>query len=297
MAWYEYESAEERKERGQKELTKLQKKGETLVALQAPQGSRKLVTTFWGKAWCQHLEKYSDYEYRLPRGRSYLRQGNVYNLNIEPGAVSANVLGSSMYEVNVKIAPLDPEAWQRIKSECAGKVGSLLDLLSGNLGAGVMTVICERDTGIFPTPKEIKLSCNCPDWADMCKHVAAVLYGVGVKFDMDAALFFRLRGVDPSELLAVGAQELLSSAEANQELAGENLSALFGIDLTGTTEAVSAAEIVPKEAPEKAPVSTELPPASTAKKRKVAAKGKARATDQKQVKEKAKRGTRSKKEK
>ncbi len=233
MSWYQREEAEDHSARKQLELARRRKHGAALVPMVAPQGSRKLVSTFWGKAWCQHLEKYSDYEYRLPRGRSYLRQGQVYDLSVEPGMLRALVLGSSMYEVEVRIAPLNAEDWGRMQSACAGQVGSLLDLLSGNLGAGVMSVICERDGGIFPAPKEIKMSCSCPDWADMCKHVAAVMYGVGVLFDRDAALFFRLRQVDPADLLAAGAQELLSSTTgADEGLSGEDLSGLFGIDLT-----------------------------------------------------------------
>ncbi|NBV85946.1 MAG: hypothetical protein EBS01_06730 [Verrucomicrobia bacterium] len=232
MAWYQNEDAEDRSARKQLELARRRKHGAALVPLVVPQGSRKLVSTFWGKAWCQHLEKYSDYEYRLPRGRSYLRQGQVYDLSVEPGLLRALVLGSSMYEVEVRVAPLAAGDWSRLQAACAGQVGSLLDLLSGNLGAGVMTVICDRDGGIFPAPKEIKMSCSCPDWADMCKHIAAVMYGVGVMFDSDASLFFRLRQVDPADLLAAGAQELLPSVTgADAALLDEDLSGLFGIDL------------------------------------------------------------------
>ncbi len=238
MSWYQYESSEERKAGAQRELERRRKRGEEFVPLVVPQGSRKLVSTFWGKAWCQHLEKFQDYEYRLPRGRSYLRQGLVYNLSVDAGLVTAQVSGSSMYEVSVRVAPLQAEAWTDMKAACAGQVGSLLDLLSGNLGTGVMAVICDRDKGIFPTPKEIKMSCTCPDWADMCKHVAAVMYGVGVKFDSDGALFFRLRQVHPADLMAVGAGELLAGGEgAGDGLSGEDLSALFGIELSAQEEA------------------------------------------------------------
>jgi len=248
MSWHQYESSEERKAGAQRELERRRKRGEEFVPLVVPQGSRKLVSTFWGKAWCQHLEKFQDYEYRLPRGRSYLRQGLVYNLSVEAGVVTAQVSGSSVYEVNVRVAPLQAEAWTDMKSACAGQVGSLLDLLSGNLGTGVMAVICDRDKGIFPTPKEIKMSCTCPDWADMCKHVAAVMYGVGVKFDSDGALFFRLRQVDPADLMAAGAEELLSGGEgAGDGLSGEDLSALFGIDLSAEDE------VAPHEEPPKRP--------------------------------------------
>lgn len=291
MSWYQYESSNERKARGQQDLARRCKQGEELVSLVVPQGSRKLVSTFWGKAWCQHLEKYKDYEYRLPRGRSYLRQGLVYNLSVEAGLVTAQVLGSSMYEVSVQIAPLPAEAWAGMQAACAGQVGSLLDLLSGNLGAGVMEVICDRDKGIFPAPKEIKMSCTCPDWADMCKHVAAVMYGVGVKFDTDGALFFRLRQVDPADLLAAGAQELLSSSEgAGDGLSGEDLSALFGIELAGEEAAV-----VPQEQAPSRPIKEIQTLVSPKKKKKPATKAKPKAAVKSKPKVPKKGGTSSQK--
>ncbi len=248
MSWYPYDSRLEREEHIETELSRRRQKGEILVPISAPTGNKKLVQTFWGKAWCQNLEKYSDYEYRLPRGRSYLRQGHVYNLAIEPGRVSAIVVGSSFYEVNVTIAPLAASEWQSICEACAGQVGSLLDLLSGHLGAGVLSVISDSENGLFPKPKEIRLSCSCPDWADMCKHVAAVLYGVGVQLDVDPSLFFRLRSVDPSEVLASSAQELLSKA-VGEELAGEDLSALFGIDFAPDSAFNAPAEVPAMEVP------------------------------------------------
>jgi len=233
MSWYQYEDDGARKRQLMAQIEKRRKFGEAFEVVAAPQGSQKLVTTFWGKAWCKHLEAYSDYAYRLPRGRSYLRQGHVYNLAIGPGRVDANVSGSSLYEVRITIQPLAESDWKRIQAECAGRVGSLLDLLGGHLGQGVMEVICDRDNGIFPAPKEIRMSCSCPDWADMCKHVAAVMYGVGVKFDSDGALFFRLRQVDPADLMAAGAEELISGGDgAGDRLSGEDLSALFGIELS-----------------------------------------------------------------
>jgi uncharacterized Zn finger protein len=161
-----------------------------------------------------------------------LRQGFVYNLKIEPGSVEAIVSGSSLYEVQISIKPFPASDWNRIQSECSGRVGSLLDLLGGQLGKGVMEVICDRDKGIFPSPKEIQMSCTCPDWADMCKHVAAAMYGIGVKFDADPSLFFKLRGIDPLDLLSTSAHEVLSGLpQGSNELAGEDLEALFGIDL------------------------------------------------------------------
>ena len=234
MAWNSSSEGEESKEEVLRELDRRKKLGEVFVRLEAAKGSRKLVQSFWAKMWCQHLESYQDYESRLPRGRSYLRQGNVYNLEIEPGKISATVTGSHVYEVTVNIEPLPKEQWIEVLAACAGKVGSVLDLLAGKLGDGVLEVINNRENGLFPRPREIRFSCTCPDWADLCKHSAAVLYGVAVRFDSDPSLFFKLRNVDPAELLALGKAEALSGVVGvGDGLEGEDLSALFGIDLAG----------------------------------------------------------------
>jgi uncharacterized Zn finger protein len=246
MSWYGYEDAREQKEELRREMERRRLRGEVFEALTVPGTGKKLATTFWGQAWGRHLATYQDYETRLPRGRTYLRQGNVYNLAIEPGVISANVAGSSLYEVAVRITPLAPEVWDGIKRDCAGQVASLLDLLGGRLGDGVLRVITDRERGLFPKPKEIRFSCSCPDHADMCKHVAAVLYGVGVKLDAAPDLFFVLRSLDPSELLAGAADETLSAAEGHDTaLAGEDLSALFGIDLGEGLSALTDISVTP----------------------------------------------------
>ena len=271
MSWYSYEDGREKKAELHAKIERKKAKGQKFEVLEAPKGRGKLTQTFWGKAWCEHLESYQDYENRLPRGRSYLRQGNVYNLVIEPGLVTALVAGSSLYEVNITIAALQKGDWVRIQKECAGQVSSLLDLLGGKLGTGVLQVITDRETGLFPKPKEIRLSCSCPDWADMCKHVAAVLYGVGVKFDVDPALFFRLRSVDPTELLAAGAHEALATFPGEAaELAGEDLSALFGIELGEAEVPALPVEVPPKKL--KAPKSAKPKVAARPKAKKLPAK-------------------------
>ena len=210
-------------------MERRRKQGETLRPLDAPKGSSKLVKTFWGQAWCAQLELHSEYEYRLPRGRSYLRQGKVLDLHIEPGVVTAVVAGSELYDTEVRIAPLPAETWSEIKADCAGQVASLLDLLAGKLGDGVMRAITDPERGLFPKSREIRFNCTCPDHADLCKHVAAVLYGVGVMLETQPELLFVLRSVDAGELLAGGA--VAHSDGAHAALEGEDLSALFGIEL------------------------------------------------------------------
>lgn len=227
------EEASELKASVQRELTRRRLAGEPLVALAAPAGSRKLVRSFWGRAWCHHLEQYSDYETRLPRGRSYLRQGQVFDLAVAAGQITATVAGSRLYQVAVRIDPLAPETWSEIKSVCVGQVASLLDLWSGKLGDAVLEAISDPEGGLFPHPEEIRFTCDCPDYADLCKHAAAVLYGVAVRFDQEPELFFTLRSLDPSELIASRESALSALGATDEALAGEDLSALFGINLQG----------------------------------------------------------------
>jgi uncharacterized Zn finger protein len=250
MDWSQYESVQERREGMERELKKRISRGEVMEPLEIPVGKRRIAGTFWGKSWCEHIESYRDYENRLSRARSYLRQGSVYNLTVEPGKIRAQVAGSTLYDVEVTIKPAAPEDWVGIQQACAGQVGSLLDLLSGQLGSGVMEVISDKERGLFPSPREIRFNCSCPDYASLCKHSGAVLYGVAVKFDADPALFFRLRGVDPAELLSSGADQALSPA-AEAALDGEDLSALFGIDFgQGASEQALPETVLPEE-PEK----------------------------------------------
>ncbi len=195
---------------------------------------RKIVVTFWGKSWCENLERYSDYANRLPRGRTYVRNGSVVDLQIGPGVIKALVCGSEMYEVELKIKPVDEARWQAICHDCAGAVDSLVELLQGRLSKGVMERICQRETGLFPAPSEIKLDCSCPDWAGMCKHVAAVLYGVGARLDKQPELLFRLREVDEQQLIAQAATALplTNAAPASARLLDSgDLSEIFGLDM------------------------------------------------------------------
>lgn len=230
MSWDYYDSSS-RKDELQTELERRKKRGEKFVPVEAPAG-RNLCSTFWAQAWCRHLESYADYATRLPRGRSYLRGGKVFNLEIGRGTIHAEVAGQSLYEVEVKIDLLDADTWADLKERCAGQVASMLDLLSGKLGAGVMQAVTDKTDGLFPGPKQLRMRCSCPDWADLCKHLSAVLYSVAVMFDRDPRLFFALRGVDPAEMLGASAESLTAAAGgADTALEGVDLSELFGIEL------------------------------------------------------------------
>jgi uncharacterized Zn finger protein len=220
-----------RRARAAREVEKLKKK--RAVAPVVVEG-REIAQSFWGKAWCDNLERYSDYESRLPRGRTYVRNGSVIDLQIERGQLRALVSGSEIYQVEIDIAVAAPSRWKAICKDCAGSVGSLVELLQGKLSNNVMERVCRESEGLFPAPREIKLSCSCPDWADMCKHVAAVLYGVGARLDAAPDLLFTLRGVDRAELVSTaGADEQITRLGAASErvLADVDVAALFGLDM------------------------------------------------------------------
>ena len=232
--WYgfrPYVSVGERRRKAKEYTKKLQTKGRKISPVEII--GKKIATSFWGKAWCDHLESFSDYENRLPRGRTYVRNGSVVDLQINPGKVRAMVSGSEMYDVEIKFTPLAKPRWQAIKQQCGGQVASVVELLQGKLSDAVMSILTHRDRGLFPDPGEIELSCSCPDSAYMCKHVAAVLYGVGSRLDREPELFFTLRQVDQAELIeAVGLQIVSAPADdAEAAIADENLADVFGIDV------------------------------------------------------------------
>jgi uncharacterized Zn finger protein len=215
-------------------LAKLQKTGQVLSPVTANRGA--IAKSFWGKAWCQNLERYSDYTNRLPRGRTYLRNGSVIDLKIGPGEANALVMGSSLYRVSVKIAEVAGAHWQAIARDCARSIDTLVELLQGQLSTSVMERISRAGTGLFPTPKEISFSCSCPDSAAMCKHVAAALYGIGARLDADPELLFGLRRVDAKELIAragEGAAPVQKVPGAGRILDSSKLADVFGMDLGG----------------------------------------------------------------
>lgn len=226
-----YVPVAERKAKAAAKLKKLQAQGTPLqpVVLQG----RTIASTFWGKAWCKNLESYMDYENRLPRGRSYVRNGSVLHLDMKPGVITAKVDGSSLYAVKIKIAPVVPAKWHQLCQDCAGQIGSLLELLAGTLSDRVMGVMTRKETGLFPSPQEITLTCSCPDRATMCKHVAAVLYGVGARLDQQPDLLFLLRSVDQAQLVsrAVEADITAGTGQADAGTLGESdLADVFGIE-------------------------------------------------------------------
>lgn len=231
--WRPYVPVAERRRQAERKLAKLKKKGEVIAPVTIE--GRIIAKSFWGKSWCTNLERYSDYANRLPRGRTYVRNGSVVDLRIAKGEVVARVAGSSLYTVKATIAPVKTPRWKAICRDCAGTIDSLVELLQGRLAKGVMDRVCREGDGLFPAPGEIKLSCSCPDWADMCKHVAAVLYGVGARLDQTPQLLFVLRGVDENDLLAGAGPNLSLGKSAPHSKAvvldEADMAALFGLEM------------------------------------------------------------------
>jgi len=226
-------SAKQRKAHAITVAEKLRCEGAELQPVTA-KSRGKIANSFWGHQWCLSLESFEDMDYRLISGRSFLRSGSVIDLKIEQKTVTAVVVDDETFEVKIDFKTLDDELWQEIISDCAGKIDSLVDLLSGNFTNGVIERFIDSENGLFPASNEIKFSCNCLDYADMCKHIAAVLYGIGVRFDSAPDLFFELRGVCYQELVERVGSELVASVptiESSTSKSQEHLNSLFDIDL------------------------------------------------------------------
>jgi uncharacterized Zn finger protein len=246
LAWYEfppYVSAAERRRRAEREVARRKKRGLAVEPVSIE--GRAIARTFWGKAWCEHLEGYSDFANRLPRGRTYVRNGSVIHLGIAAGRIQALVQGSELYDVTVSVTPLSRPRWKSVVSACAGQIDSLVELLRGKLSRSVMQVVTDRDKGLFPAPAHIQMECSCPDSARMCKHVAAVLYGIGARLDGRPELLFTLRRVDHLELLSAGANAPAAARRSDvRVIAQSDLANLFGIEIEG--QDTGAAEKPPR---------------------------------------------------
>ncbi len=198
-----------------------------------------IAATWWGKAWNKNLESYADYTNRIGRGRSYVRSGAVLDLQVGAGEIKALVQGSRAkpYAVTITIKKLNKNTGNLVAAACEGKLESLEELLAGKFPEALEETFLQRKTGLFPSPKEIEFTCSCPDWASMCKHIAATLYGIGARLDEDPTLFFTLRGVDTADLVkrvvSSKAEDLLhkASQKSPRIIEGVDLSAVFGVEL------------------------------------------------------------------
>lgn len=253
-SWKPYVPVAKRREQAKRIAAKLNSAGHSLSPVTA---GRKIATTFWGQAWCQNLERYSDYANRLPRGRTYLRNGSVIDLRIEAGKVIARVMGSSLYDIKLTVRAVPAKQWREVAGDCARSIDSLVELLQGRFSSAVMERIARPGTGLFPAPTEIAFTCSCPDAATLCKHVAATLYGIGARLDREPELLFHLRGVDAKELIAKageGARPAQKRVASDRILDTSKLTDVFGIDLV-RSETLPLQDAAPKKPAPKAPAS------------------------------------------
>ena len=235
-----YVSVAEKRAKAAKKLKQLKKKNPHINPIVID--GTAIARTWWGKAWNKNLESYADYGNRIGRGRSYVRHGAVLDLQIRSGEVESLVQGSQSkpYAVTIRIKAMGRKNWQEIKAASERKLDSLQELLAGKFPKGLGEIFTTQGKGLFPSPKEIDFSCSCPDWAVMCKHVAASLYGISARLDQDPELFFKLRQVKMKDLVseAVGGKtrELLKKARRKtaRVIDDSDLADVFGIDMEST---------------------------------------------------------------
>ncbi len=261
-----YVSVGQRRADAAKRIAKMTKQGASPSPVQLT--GRVIASTFWGKAWCKQIESFSDYENRLPRGRSYVRNNAVIDLQVAPGKVTALVMGSSLYEQTISITPISPGRWKSIKGACSGQIDSLVELLQGRLSDGVMSVITHRQEGMFPLPAEIKMDCSCPDWAGLCKHLAAVLYGIAARLDSKPELLFTLRGADHTELITGAVSVPASPGAVAVGLDDASLAEVFGIEIDsggGQQETVPISKPTGKRRVKEPPIPAKVVKSGTSK--------------------------------
>jgi uncharacterized Zn finger protein len=235
--WKPHVTVGQRQKLAEKAATQAQKKGISYTPILPYRGA--VAKSVWGKSWCDNLEAYSDYANRLPRGATYVRNGSVIHLQLTAGAVQAKVMGSSLYSVNITVQPVQQGQWKSICQDSAGSVASLVEILQGKLSTAIMQRICKPGKGLMPTPQEIRFYCSCPDWAGMCKHVAAALYGVGARLDQQPELLFTLRHVDVKDLIQVADASLvttLKAPKAAKVLDDSLLADVFGLEMAQTRD-------------------------------------------------------------
>jgi uncharacterized Zn finger protein len=224
-----------KKQNAEKALKKLKKTSPDIRPVVIT--GNKIAKTWWGMAWNKNLESYADYSNRIDRGRSYVRNGAVLDLQIEPGVVTAIVAGSgrSPYNVEITINSLSRAKWEKITAICGRSIANIDQLVDGQFPKELEELFTQKGEGLFPSPKEIKFSCDCPDWASMCKHVAAALYGIGARFDEDPTLFFSLRNIEIEALIKKSIEEKMENMLKNSDkktrrvIQDADIGGLFGI--------------------------------------------------------------------
>jgi len=233
FGWNEYIPVAQKREQAQKLIAKLKKKDPDVSPVIIE--GKKITTTWWGKAWCDNLISYRDYENRLPRGSAYVKNGFVIDLRINNGEINAQVSGSELYKIKITIDPIEKIKWESIVKKIANRIENMAELIEGKFPKEFEEIFIQKNGGLFPSPKQIHMDCDCPDWAGMCKHIAAVMYGIGSRLDSDPLLFFKMRGVDPNELIKKSVEEKILDLmknvgkKSNRVINDKDIKRLFGI--------------------------------------------------------------------
>ena len=230
-----YVTQEELQYKAEKSLKKLKKKNPDIQPVIIE--GREIAKTWWGKKWNENLESYADYSNRISRGKSYVKKNLVLDLTITKGTVIALVQGSraAPYEVIIKIDSLKEKNWEKVREECNNSIESMEELVEGKFPKELERLFTEKKFGLFPSPEEIHFGCSCPDWANMCKHVAAVLYAIGARLDHDPMLFFGLRDIDSKGLvkrsMETRLENMLKNAgkKSSREIGDEDVFDIFGV--------------------------------------------------------------------
>lgn len=224
--------------RPQKQFEQMKQKG--LVAQPLVMVGRHIADSFWGKGWCRHLESCDDYVDYLSNGRSYLRSGSICHLEINQGRIEAFVYGKSLYSVTITVDKLSSQKLSTIKSHFRSRICSASDLLQGKFDYDLMVLIRDRKNGIFPHPREIRIECDCPNREGMCKHLAAVLYGVGARLDSSPEMLFLLRGINLEELATLPTAQTFETGASSvgSETAEEDRVATLDVEMIEDEEVV-----------------------------------------------------------
>jgi len=165
--------------------------------------SERFGTTWWGRLWITALEQLGDdFENRLPRGKKYAEEGAVSHFTVSPGEIQAKVHGRKTYNVTLGLPALTAGQWERALERIHQESRFVASLLAGEMPQGLDETFREAGASLYPrVPKELQTHCDCPDWANPCKHVAAVCYIMAEALDRDPWLLFDLRGRTREDVL------------------------------------------------------------------------------------------------
>jgi uncharacterized Zn finger protein len=220
--------------------------------------------TWWGRAWVEAMEQRARLDpNRLPRGRTYARNGRVGKLAVAPGEVSAAVWGSraTPYVVKVRVRVLRDEEWDRVLDAVAGRAAHTAALLDGELPPEVVADAAAAGVELLPGPGEVVPRCSCPDWAEPCKHAAAVVYLVADELDADPFALLWLRGRSRQDVLAELRRRRAGVTQAAGVVGGRPVDhgVVAGDAFATRAEALPAVPLAPRQPGQPVPLAVDPP--------------------------------------